>query len=177
MPLEPQTYRQYAYLGIQGKGPAKKITDALGVNPDDEWSEGDPWKTKGPHKKRWFTNWKLNSGLPETEDLNAHVEAILRRLRVRELALQSLVGDYDVRMVFVSYNLQCFSFELDFQHQRRLTQLGIRTWFDAYIDEDVHKLMFDLRSRYGRDAFDEARDGGDALIEARLSAKDDDAKD
>lgn len=177
MPLEPQTYRQYAYLGIQGKGPAKKITDVLGIDPDDEWSEGDHWQTKGPHKKRWFTNWKLNSGLPETKDLNAHVEAILRRLRVRELALQSLVGDYDVRMVFVSYNLQCFSFELDFQHQRRLTQLGIRTWFDAYIDQDVHKLMFDLRSRFGCDAFDEARDGGDALIAAGLSANDDDAKD
>lgn len=177
MPLEPQTYRQYAYLGIQGKGPAKKITDVLGINPDDEWSEGDPWQAKGLHKKRWFTNWKLNSGLPETEDLNAHVEAILGRLRVRELALQSLVGDYDVRMILVSYNLQCFSFELDFQNQRRLTQLGIRTWFDAYIDEDVHKLMFDLRSRYGRDSFDEARDGHDALMEARYLAKNDDSKD
>lgn len=177
MPLEPQTYRQYAYLGIQGKGPAQAITDVLGVDPDDEWSEGDPWQSKGPHKKRWFTNWKLNSGIPETEDLNIHVEAILRRLLTRELALQSLNGDYDVRMVFVSHNLQCFSFELDFQHQRRLTQLGIRTWFDAYIDEDVHKLMFDLRSRYGRDVFDEARDGSDVAIDTMLSSEKDDAKD
>ena len=114
--FEPQTYRQYAYLGIQGKGPAKRITEILGINPDDEWSEGDPWQTKGPHKKRWFTKWQLNSGLSETEDLNAHVEAILQRLRVCELALQSLGGEYDVRMVLVSFNLQCFSFELDFQH-------------------------------------------------------------
>lgn len=52
-----------------------------------------------------------------------------------------------------SYNLQCFRFELDFQHQRSLTQLGIRTWFDASIDDDVHKLMFDVRSQYGRDVF------------------------
>ncbi len=177
MPLQPQTYRQYAYLGIRGKGPSKKITDVLGMQPDDEWSEGDPWQIKGPHKKRWFTSWKLNSGLPETEDLNDHVQAILARLRVRELALQSLVGTYDVRMVLVSYNLQCFSFELDFQHQRRLTQLGIRTWFDAYIDQDVHELMFDLRSRYGRDSFDEAWDGDTALMEARFSAKDGVAKD
>ncbi len=154
MPLEPQTYRQYAYLGIQGKGPSNQITNALGIEPDEEWSEGDAWQTKGPHKKRWFTNWKLNSGVLETEDLNTHVDAILRRLRTRELALQSLTGDYDVRVVMVSYNLQCFSFELDFQHQRRLTQLGVRTWFDAYIDEDVHRLMFDLRAQYGRDAFD-----------------------
>ena len=96
----------------------------------------------------------MNSGVLETENLNIHVEAILRRVRSRELALQSLTGEYDVRVVLVSFNLQCFSFELDFQHQRRLTQLGIRTWFDAYIDEDVHKLMFDLRAQYGRDAFD-----------------------
>lgn len=154
MPLEPQTYRQYAYLGIRGKGPSSQITNALGIDPDEEWSEGDDWQTKGPHKKRSFTNWKLNSGVLETDDLNTHVDAILGRLRTRELALQSLTGDYDVRVVMVSYSLQCFSFELDFQHQRRLTQLGIRTWFDAYIDEDVHKLMFDVRAQYGRDAFD-----------------------
>ncbi|MDJ0612814.1 MAG: DUF4279 domain-containing protein [Rhizobiaceae bacterium] len=155
MSLEPQTYRQYAYLGIQGKGPSTLITEALGIEPDEEWSEGDIWQAKGPHKKRWFTNWKLNSGVLETEDLNVHVEAILQRLHTRQLKLQSLTGNYDVRVVLVSYNLQNFSFELDFQHQRRLTQLGIRTWFDAYIDEDVHKLMFDLRARYGRDIFDE----------------------
>jgi hypothetical protein len=177
MPLEPQTYRQYAYLGILGKGPAQKITDVLGINPDDEWSEGDPWQSKGPYKKRWFTNWKLNSGLPETKDLNEHVGAILGRLNVRELAIQSLNGDYDVRMVLVSHNLQCFSFELDFQHQRRLTQLGIRTWFDAYIDEDVHKMMFDLRSRYGRDVFDEARDGEEVRFDAILATKNDRVKD
>jgi hypothetical protein len=177
MPLEPQTYRQYAYLGIIGKGPAQKITDILGVNPDDDWSEGDTWQTKGPHKKRWFTNWKLNSGLPETDDLNAHVGAILNRLNVRELAVQSLTGDYDVRMVLVSHNLQCFSFELDFQHQRRMTQLGIRTWFDAYIDEDVHKMMFDLRSRYGANVFDEVKDGDDVRYEARMSSKNDTVKD
>lgn len=177
MPYESQTYRQYAYLKIQGKGPVRLITDALGINPDDEWSEGDPWQTKGPHKKRWFTHWRLNSGVPDAEDLNVHIEAILQRLRVRELALQSLSGDYDVQMVMVSHNLQCFSFELDFQLQRRLTQLGIRTWFDAYIEEDVHKLMFDLRSRYGRDVFDEVRDGWDVHLDATLSAKNDATKD
>ena len=171
MPLEPQTYRQYAYLGIIGKGPAQKITDVLGIKPDDEWSEGDPWQVKGPYQKRWFTNWKLNSGLPETQDLNEHVGAILGRLNTRELALQSLNGDYDVRMVLVSYNLQCFSFALAFQHQRHLTQLGIRTWFDAYIDEDVHKMMFDLRSRYGTDVFDEVRDGEEVRFDAMLAAK------
>mgnify|MGYP001792185250 CR=1 FL=1 len=83
MPLEPQTYRQYAYLGIQGKGPSNQITNALGTEPDEEWSEGDDWQTKGPHKKKWFADRKINSGVLETEDLNTHVDAILRRLRTR----------------------------------------------------------------------------------------------
>lgn len=164
-------------MGIIGKGPAQKITDVLKITPDEYWSEGDPWKTKGPHKKRWFTNWKLNSGLPDTQDLNAHVGAILGRLNTRELALQSLTGNYDVRMVLVSYNLRCFSFELDFRHQRHLTQLGIRTWFDAYIDEDVHKMMFDLRSRYGSDVFDDVRDGKDVRFDAALSGARKETKD
>lgn len=36
MPLEPQTYRQCAYLGIQGKGPSKEVANGLGIYPDDE---------------------------------------------------------------------------------------------------------------------------------------------
>lgn len=43
MPLEPQTYRQYAYLRITGKGPSSRITDVLGMRPNEEWSEGDNW--------------------------------------------------------------------------------------------------------------------------------------
>ncbi|WP_417278268.1 DUF4279 domain-containing protein [Celeribacter sp.] len=154
MPQDPQTYRQYAYLDITGNGPSSRITETLGLTPDEDWSEGDPWQTKGRHRTRRFTYWKLNSGVLETEDLNTHTKAILQRLYTHESALKNLTGEYDVRLVLVSYNLQGFSFELDFRHQRHLTQLGIRTWFDAYIDEDVHKLMFDIRSKYGRDVFD-----------------------
>lgn len=110
MPLEPQTYRQYAYLANKGSGPSNKITDILGIEPDEEWSEGDIWQKNAPHKKQFFTFWKLNSGALETEELNVHVEAILRILHTRTLALQSLTGDYDVKVVMVSHNLQCFSF-------------------------------------------------------------------
>ena len=112
----------------------------------------DRWWKK---RKRFFTFWQRNSGVTESEELNTHVDAILQSLHSHQLKLQSLTGEYDVCVVFVSYSLQCFSFELDFEHQRSLTQLGIRTWFDSYIYEDVHKLMFDVRTRFGREAFDE----------------------
>ncbi|MBO9468445.1 DUF4279 domain-containing protein [Tropicibacter sp. R15_0] len=153
MPLEPQTDRQYAYLSIIGTGPSSRITEILGLQPDDEWSEGDVEVRQGREKIRHFTNWKRSSGLRDTEDLNAHIRALLHQVDFnRRPKLMSLLGDYDVKVVCVSYTWQCFSFELDFRLQRELTQLGIRTWFDAYIDGDVHEMMHDFKSLHGRDA-------------------------
>ncbi len=152
MPQEPQIYRQYAYLRITGYGPSSDITKCLGITPDKEWSEGDAWREVPPIQKRYFTNWVLNSGLPETEDLNSHIEAVLRQLRTKRTQILSLQGDYSVQMVCVSYSLQSFSFELEFELQKALTSFGIRLWFDAYcIEQDVHELVTDLREQLERE--------------------------
>jgi len=147
MPQEPHIYKQYAYLSITGHGKSSKITHLLGVEPDEEWSEGDPWLSGPPNNKRFSTNWKLNSGVLELEDLNVHIEEIVRKIKPKRAEVLSLLGEYDVKLVCVSYSLQCFSFELDFALQRELTSLGIRIWFDAYIDYDVHHLVHDLKSQ------------------------------
>ncbi|MGI9387999.1 MAG: DUF4279 domain-containing protein, partial [Methyloligellaceae bacterium] len=103
MPQEPQMYRQYAYLAITGSGPSSDITNRLGLQPDEEWSEGDAWREKPPNQTRFFTFWQLNSGALETEDLNVHVKGILWRLKRKKSEVQSLLGDYDVKLVCVSY--------------------------------------------------------------------------
>ena len=143
----PEIYRQYAYLSITGYGPSDDITKILKITPSDEWSEGDPWKDKLPNEKRFFTRWRLNSGLKETEGLNAHIRVLLRNFRRKRLELLSLTGKYDVKVVCVSYNLQSFSFELDFELQRMLTDFGLRLWFDAYIDHHAHETIADLRQQ------------------------------
>ncbi len=142
-----QIYRQYAYLSIRGHGPSSVITKHLGLDPDKEWSEGDPWKDKEPHKKRKFMFWQLDSGLTETEDLNDHVRSLMQKLKSKRTKIQTLMGNYDVKVVCVSYSLQNFSFELDFELQRELTAFGLRIWYDAYIDGDTHSHVQDLREQ------------------------------
>jgi len=147
MPQDPKIYREYAYLRINGYGPSSVISDRLGIEPDEEWSEGDKWRDSGPNSKRFFTHWVLNSGLKEGDPLNDHISAILMRLHRKRAQLQSLTGEYDVCLVIVSYSLQAFSFELEFELQRKLTDFGIRTWIDAYIYEDTHEIVHDLKNQ------------------------------
>lgn len=140
-------YRQYAYLSVTGHGPSSVITKHLGLDPDKEWSEGDPWLDHEPRKKRAFMSWQLESGMLETDDLNDHVGAILQKLKHKRTKLQTLMGNYDVKVVCVSYSLQNFSFVLDFDLQRTLTAFGLRIWYDAYIDGDTHAYVQDLRAQ------------------------------
>jgi hypothetical protein len=147
MSREPFIYRQYAYLRITGSGPAEEITNTLGVQPDEIWSEGDPWEHNPAYKKRYYTSWKLNSGLDEVANLNDHIGALLTRISHKREALLSLATKYTVKVVCVSYTLQNFSFELDFEHQKMLTDFGLRLWFDAYSFEDTHELVAELRQQ------------------------------
>ncbi len=148
MPQDPEINRQFAYLNITGYGPSLDITKRIGIEPDEEWSEGDVWKEGHPYNsKRFFTFWKLNSGLLETEDLNLHIEELLRQIKRKRSEIQSLVCDYEVKITCVSYNTQSFGFELDFDLQRQLTSFGIRLEFDFYNNCDPHILIYDLKQQ------------------------------
>ena len=146
---QPQgmTSTQYAYLCITGVGSSQKITDALGIEPTKEWSEGDPWMPASQNAKRFFMHWDLESGLDHNADLNDHIRAIMMRLSRKRAAVQELIGPYDVKITCVSYDPTNFSFELDFGLQRQLTDFGIRLWFDTYLASDPHTLVQDLRQR------------------------------
>lgn len=156
MPLEPQTYRQYAYLRITGARPSQEITRIIGCNPDEAWSTGDKWRRVGPNESRRFSMWKRNSGLNDDQGLNQHIQAIIQFLHTKRPEIQELLKDFDICVVCVSHSLQSFSFEMSFDNQLALSQMGIRTWFDAYIDEDVHKMMYDLRCQLGHDMLEQS---------------------
>ena len=147
MSREPQIYRQYAYLRVTGYGPSDSITKILKILPDEEWSEGEVWEDKPKGWRRTFTNWKLNSGLDESAGLNEHIEQLLMRINRKRQNIMALHSEYTVKLVCVSFNLQAFSFELDFEHQKQLTQFGISIWFDAYSYQDPHELISDLRQQ------------------------------
>ena len=159
---EVWTEREYAFLIIEGHGPLPKITEALDIDPDTGWSEGDAWPSKSdPDRVRKRTNWRLNSGLNDTYPLNQHVREVMARLSGKRNAVLRLGAQYDVRIVFVMQSTWRSRFELDFALQRDLTDFGIRLWFDAIQDVSVHDLVTGLQNRLAAAGLDAELPGED----------------
>ena len=55
-----------------------EISEILGLTPTTSWAKGDPIRqTAIAHKG---SGWILDSGLPEREDVDDHLDALLRRV-------------------------------------------------------------------------------------------------
>lgn len=145
MPSQPQTYRHYAYFCARGLEDTAPITSKLGIQPDAFWNMGDAFERRGHPFKRHLSSWKLNSGLPDTSELDRHIEALLRRLSPHRQALLDLGTTFKLQIVCVEHTLQNFSWELEFENQRLATKLGIGFWIDAYDYSDPHEEMVELR--------------------------------
>ena len=67
MTYDQLTNREYAYFHIRGSGRHELITKAIGVEPQDAYSDTDLNPKNG--KPFGVTKWRLNSGLDDTEPL------------------------------------------------------------------------------------------------------------
>ncbi len=56
---------------------------------------------------------------------------------------------FKTQFVCVGFYYQSFSWELDFELQRRATALGIGFWFDTYSYGDYHEEIVELREQLG----------------------------
>ncbi len=144
---EPQTDRTYAYFRVVGTDNIDEITKLLNLSPSDAWNLGDPFEKNNHTFFRRSSCWKLNSGLTDCDSLDAHVDSILKKLRSRREALLTLKTQFKTQIICVSFTYQSFSWELDFDHQRQATALGIGFWFDAYNLGDVHNEVTELRQQ------------------------------
>src|SRR4030095_1487216 len=100
MASPPLTTREYAYFSVTGQGDHGKITERLGIEPSQAWSEGDPRPRGGTYP---FARWRLDSDLSDTEPLEKHISALLVRLETCPAAVRSLAPDYSGTIQCVGY--------------------------------------------------------------------------
>ncbi len=100
MASPPLTNREYAYLRVIGSGCHTKITDALGMEPTNSWSEGDIGPNKRPRKE---TSWQLESGLDDTNPVEDHLNKLFKALEPIQEQIFALSQSYEIYIQCVGY--------------------------------------------------------------------------
>lgn len=91
----------------------------------------------------------MDSGLLDTESLDSHINALLRKLRPKRDGILRASTLAKLQIVCVGFYYQSFSWEPNFEHQKEITTLGIGLWFDTYSFGDYHEKMVDSREQLG----------------------------
>ena len=108
------TNREYAYFRAVGSFYPTEMTGVLGLEPTECWKAGDSFERRG-RILRWPSSyWKLDSGCNDTEEFDAHVNALLARLRRHREGLLRAINIAKLQFVCVGFYYQNFSGELNF---------------------------------------------------------------
>jgi hypothetical protein len=149
MTSPPETDREYAYFQAVGVDDPKEISSALQMEPDSICKVGDEFERRGRTFQRRASSWRLDSGLTDRDPLSEHLKTLLWSLEPKRDALFLIREKFKTQFVCVGFYYQNFSWELDFDLQRRATALGIGFWFDTYSDANCHEEIVELREQLG----------------------------
>lgn len=142
----PDEIESYAYLRVTSESvPADVISQSLGVIPDRAWSVGDP--IDRPRAKqgsvREFSAWSLGSGASEGSSLEAHVRALLDRVRLLAPALSRMRPEISVVVEIVQHlpSQTDAGLHLDAEQIAIIAAAGASVDIDQYVvvpcDDDV----------------------------------------
>ena len=135
MTSPPLTDREYAYFRVTGSGQHEIITEILGIQPSNAWSEGDENVRTG--KPREFMSWVMNSGLDDTEPMEKHISSLLAFLGTKKSALHKLLAEYNLVIQCVGYYTPSgHGTHLDRETVREAAQLGLCFDMDYYYVDD-----------------------------------------
>lgn len=147
MSSPPETDREYAYFRAVGTEDPSFVSNLIQLEPNEVWKLGDSFERRGHKFIRRSSQWKLDSGLTDQDVLSDHLSALLRRLEPQHDGLLRVKEKFKTQFVCVGFYYQSFSWEMDFDLQRRATALGIEFWFDTYSFGDHHEEMVELREQ------------------------------
>ncbi|MCU7866650.1 MAG: DUF4279 domain-containing protein [Candidatus Thiodiazotropha sp. (ex Lucinoma borealis)] len=138
----PLTNREYAYFRVTGKGSHEKFSKIIGIEPTNQWSEGDI--NPRNNKPRKFMNWNLESGLDDTHGIEDHIEALFSVLEPLRDTLANLSDEYEFCIQCVGYfPASGHGIYLDKSTIKRAANLGIGFDYDFYyIDDYGHDLDY-----------------------------------
>lgn len=147
MPSPPETDREYAYFRAVGVFSPDEITQCLGIEPIECWEVGDKHERRGRTFKRRNSSWQIESGLLDTSPLNAHLDALLRKLEPLRNELLHIGTFAKLQTVCVGHYYQNFCWELDRAYVTRAASLGLGYWFDTYDYGDLHEEISEMREQ------------------------------
>jgi hypothetical protein len=125
----------YAYLRITGSGSIDLITQQMGIEPDDGWSEGDP-RPRG-RGNYTFANWALHSGETKGLPLDTHIRSLWKRIKSYEERLVQLGPDFSRYLVCVAWFPDRDSeFNIAAGHFSTAAYYELITDFDFYFLDD-----------------------------------------
>ena len=101
MASPPLTNREYAYLRIIGEYSHETISADLGIEPTNAWNQGDINKKNNMPRK--FNSWQLESGLDDTNPIEAHLAELFAKLESVQERLLSLSKSCDIVIQCVGY--------------------------------------------------------------------------
>jgi hypothetical protein len=112
----------------------EQITGVTGLAPTKTWRVGEPIR-EGLLLRHKQSGWSIASGLPHSQELEDHVEALLRRLGSGWRALVDLGRRYDAEVDCAVY---CYggvrpAIHLSEEQLHRLAELNAALDIDLYI--------------------------------------------
>lgn len=119
-----------------------EISQRLGLEPTQVTQRGELLSPRNPDgRRRVHTTWELTSSIPETEELAAHLEALLPCVESRLPALRRIQSEGGTVFwsCFVTAKPLGNAFRLEAELLSRLAEVGVSLDFDLYdSDEPAH---------------------------------------
>ena len=111
----------------------EEINSLLGVQCDKSWRTGDFRANTKIQEKTY--GWILNSGMGESESLEAQVEALLKRLRPCAKEIEALSREHETTVEFscVVYSAETPALHFDRSVVQEVSRLGAALDIDLYI--------------------------------------------
>ena len=113
----------------------EQLSTELGLEPTEAWSKGDPCRWA---KERRSNGWKLSSGLEESADLEAHVNAVLHQIAPFKEKFRKVTAKYPPMLACVIYTYDGDRPAIVFERNvvMELADLNALIDIDLYIFDD-----------------------------------------
>jgi hypothetical protein len=126
--------REYACFSVRGPSTHEQVTERLAHQPSVAWNAGDTNLRNG--RLYPSMHWELRSGLPDTQPLAQHIDALLLFLGTRLEAMRSLALDHDLTIQCTGhFRPNGHGVHLHREAVRHAARLGCCFDFDFYFTE------------------------------------------
>ncbi len=143
--------RQYAYFAVTSDEPISDHVSNIPLEPSRYWNVGEIVVRGDREFTRRGSRWVIESGLPESEPLEAHIEAVIETVTSVSARLQEFPKHCIQSVVCVAFSVQSSGFVLSPKLLRKISDLGLNLEYDFYSNVDPHDELAELRSLIARD--------------------------